>query len=977
MAVREGDGWTRAQELIPTELRPYLDRFDTLNPLQSAAVPAVLRTDRHLMVVAPTSSGKTLVGEVAALRSIINERKPAVWLLPARALAAEIAATTARWRQHGITSLELTGETNMSSAHIRRAQLWVATTEKFEALYRRSSLREHLDGVGCLIVDEVHLVGDAERGATLESVIARLRSEQSRTRIVALSATASNAAELAAWFNAELIRTDWRPTVLTTDVVPFDDGSSKSEYEAEQEGKDHALRRLVATVDDSGSLLVFCGSKLAVRRTAAVLAGLPFHRDDDEQVLAEATFAAGVGMHYRDAPQAARALRAFNARQLRMLVATTGLSTGVNTPARVVVIRDLVLGKDTPLEVSQAQQMLGRAGRAGQESHGYGYVLVPRRRESEWRAKLDIGYTVRSQVRGRLADVLLAEILLESITDRAGAATWFRGTFAFAQTRKDTDLGAAITSLIERGLVTDTEGALAVTDIGALTTRLMIDAASAGELRRAVASPALPLDADDAERIVLEMLVNNVAALREWPVNPRLYETWADDIRHTFGASAAVFDDEFGPSFALAAALAALREPSRIGRDLPPGATPAEIRRVIDTLPRYLSWVAALGYLGEGDWVPAVAGDLARRLTWWQLAPHPERGSGRLLWFLERLLEPETRRPRMPDLYRRARRAGFDTPDRIHRSPRGVDVSAEAFDMVAHGRALLDIAPPNGLALEHHASPVEGRLTVLTAVGAHRQRSSSRPAPMSLTLHHPDVVVHDVELSADLFLYTRDGDVAYQNLVTDLPDEVRSDGPDPVAVARELIARLPPSPVPPGAGTGRSFGTRRRSLAELLPQCAPDPQLAEVAAALATAVTDPLAQAAALRSNLSRLVPVGAPPVCALPVSAHGAGTLRPPAQVLVDGDPTAKEFECVFLALAGALGIHVGAAMSVDGRLVSLLQIRGDWYGATPSRAGEALKALDPPTVPKDLTPLPGIEHGEVATGPTYAWMADFTPTG
>ncbi|MGV9711277.1 DEAD/DEAH box helicase [Gordonia sp. NPDC003424] len=968
-SVPYGDDWTPVEELIPAGLRTYLDRFDRLNPLQAAAVPAVLRTDRHLMVVAPTSSGKTLVGEVAALRSIVLERKPAVWLLPARALAAEIATTTARWREHGISSLELTGETNMSSAHIRRAQLWVATTEKFEALYRRSSLREHLDSVGCLIVDEVHLVGDVERGATLESLIARLRSDQGRTRIVALSATASNAAELATWFNAQLIRTDWRPTVLTTEVVPFDDGNSKSDYEAEQEGKDRALQRLVRGIDDTGSLLVFCGSKLAVRRTAALLAGIGFHRDDDEQRLAEQAFAAGVGMHYRDAPQATRALRSFNARQIPTLVATTGLSTGVNTPARIVVIRDLVLGLDTPLEVSQAQQMLGRAGRAGQETHGYGYVLVPRQREAEWRAKLDIGYTVRSQVRGHLADVLLAEILLGSITGRDSAAAWFRGTFAYAQTKKDTDVGAAVNLLLKRGLVADTDGELTVTEIGALTTRLMIDAASAGGLRRALASPERPVDADDAERIVLEIVVNNVAALSDWPVNPRLYEPWADDVLDTYKAMAGSFDDEFGPSFALAAALAALRDPARIGRNLPRGATSAEIRRVIDTLPRYLSWAAALGYLGEGDWVPAVAGDLARRLTWWHLTPHPERGTGRLLWFLERLLEPENRRTRMPDLYRRARRAGFTTPDGINRSPRGVDVSPEQFDVVAYGRATLGIEPPDGLTLEHHASPVEGRLTVLTRVGSHRERSTARPAPPSLVLPHPDTGTHETELSADVFLFTRDGDVAYQNLVTDVPDARRPEQTDPVEDAREVLAHLDLTPQPAPAGQRRRSGHRGQTLAELLPQAAPDPQLAEVAAMLAPRNRDPVARAGALRTNLRRLLPV---------TPATAAGPPNPPATVFLEGTATAKEFECVFLSLAALLKLRVGAATTVDGRLVSLLHISRKWYRATPLPSAEtALKPLDPPTVPRGLTPLPGVEFDDAAGGPGFSWMADFTPVG
>src|SRR5690606_18968979 len=263
------------------------------------------------------------------------------------------------------------------------------------------------------------------RGATLESLIARLRAVEGRTRIVALSATVSNAAELAGWFNAQLVSSAWRPTVLTTQLIPYDPpppGSKREEYEA---AKDAALEpllgELLAPVPEGssvveaspttgpGSVLVFCGSKNGVRRTAALAAKVRF-RGVDDGALVDSTFARGVGIHFRDAPRAGRALEAFKDRKIRTLVATSGLSTGVNTPARSVVIRDLELGM-SPLEVSQAQQMFGRAGRAGQETEGFGFMLAPRDVEAAWRMKLAAGYTARSQVLDHLSDALLAEIL--------------------------------------------------------------------------------------------------------------------------------------------------------------------------------------------------------------------------------------------------------------------------------------------------------------------------------------------------------------------------------------------------------------------------------------------------------------------------------------------------------------------------------------------------------------------------------------
>lgn len=143
----------------------------------------------------------------------------------------------------------------------------------------------------------------------------------------------------------------------------------------------------------------------------------------------------------------------------------------------------------------------------------------------------------------------------------------------------------------------------------------------------------------------------------------------------------------------MAAAHLALREPRKLHAKPPPGISIAEFKRAIEDMPRHLAWIAALGYVAQATWAPAVAGDLARRLAWWNLAPHPQRGSGRLLWLLERLLEPENREPRMADLWSRARKAGFATPDGINAPPRNVDISPEGFAELIHGRADLQLSP--------------------------------------------------------------------------------------------------------------------------------------------------------------------------------------------------------------------------------------------------------------------------------------------
>ena len=986
--------WTPSSVLIPPDFQKFLTRYDRLNPLQSKAVPVVMSSPGHVMVVAPTSAGKTLIGEVAALRSIVGEGRPAVWLLPARALAAEIGETARRWTAHGIRAVELTGETNMSSDAVRRAQLWVATTEKFEALYRRSSLREFIGTVGCLIIDEVHLVGDPERGATLESLIARLRAVEARTRIVALSATVSNAEELASWFHAQLVRSPWRPTILNTQFVAYDGPGVEERRELHEGAKDRALRALVdelagttaasatpaapeptgvpgeaggATVANAdGGILVFCGSKNAVRRTAALLAGIDFRALDDDQ-LVEESFARGVGIHFRDAPRAGRALTAFKDRTLRILVATSGLSTGVNTPARFVVIRDLELGLSA-LEVSQAQQMFGRAGRAGQEPEGFGFMLVPRDQEGLWRHKLAAGYTARSRVVDRLADTVLAEILLRSIRHRTDAETWFQETFAYAQSDKtDDDVDDALDFLVRRGFVTESDDGLAVTEIGALTSRLMIDVESAADLLAALAEVPVPADAAEAEEYVLQMAATAVRSLREWPVNARTYGPMVEAALASWSRRVtARVSSDFGSRFCMAAAHLALRDPRTLHTKPPRGVAIADFRRAIDDMPRFLAWISALGYVGAATWAPAVAGDLARRLSWWNLSPSPERGSGRLLWLLERTLHQENRRTSMQKLWGRARGAGFGGPDRINTRPRDVDLSAEEFTQVVRGRADLQLAELDGHVLPVTSATEQSRLTVLSSTGARRAVSTVYPVIDRIEVAVPPGS-DTGRIAADVFLYTRDGDFAYRNLVAELTTDAVHTRCDPLLEVATMIDALPvvATVVRKASGLRRLLSSeRKRRRSALLALLAPDPHLRPVALALAEHATEAEHAVIALRTNLRALLTHG-----------YSYGP-RPAAVVLRSGYASDEEFELTLAALAGSLQFETGAATS-GRRVVALVKIGGLWHLASPS--DDPLAAIEA-LVPEDLPPvIRAVQEPEPEMTPVVVplcdWMQHFAP--
>lgn len=207
----------------------------------------------------------------------------------------------------------------------------------------------------------------------------------------------------------------------------------------------------------------------------------------------------------------------------------------------------------------------------------------------------------------------------------------------------------------------------------------------------------------------------------------------------------------FGSRFCMAAAHLALREPRKLHAKPPPGISIAEFKRAIEDMPRHLAWIAALGYVAQATWAPAVAGDLARRLAWWNLAPHPQRGSGRLLWLLERLLEPENREPRMADLWSRARKAGFATPDGINAPPRNVDISPEGFAELIHGRADLQLSPMIEVELAMETQSKMSRVTAMSNTGARRAIATTRPAQGRMDLPAPPSRASN-EIAADVSL---------------------------------------------------------------------------------------------------------------------------------------------------------------------------------------------------------------------------------
>ena len=141
-----------------------------------------------VLVAAPTSAGKTLVAEYG-IDKALGDGHTVIYTTPIKALSNQKFKDLARWLGKDRVGL-LTGD-NAIRPH---ADVVVMTTEVLRNMIYAASSR--ISELGLVILDEVHFLQDPYRGPVWEEVIMQLPGE---IQLVCLSATVSNATEVAAW----------------------------------------------------------------------------------------------------------------------------------------------------------------------------------------------------------------------------------------------------------------------------------------------------------------------------------------------------------------------------------------------------------------------------------------------------------------------------------------------------------------------------------------------------------------------------------------------------------------------------------------------------------------------------------------------------------------------------------------------------------------------------------------------------------
>ncbi|HLC64687.1 MAG TPA: DEAD/DEAH box helicase [Candidatus Nanoarchaeia archaeon] len=204
---------TDIKKRMPEKAYPIIESaISEFRPAQEKSINAGLLEGKNILVCTPTASGKTLIAELAAMKCILERRQKAVYIVPLKALATE-KTREFKERYGKIARVALSiGDKDSSDSYLSDYDLIVTTSEKLDSLIRHQS--PWIRAIGCIILDEVHLLNEPDRGPTLEVVITILRNLIPKAQIIALSATIGNPDELASWLDAKLVKDDWRPVKL-------------------------------------------------------------------------------------------------------------------------------------------------------------------------------------------------------------------------------------------------------------------------------------------------------------------------------------------------------------------------------------------------------------------------------------------------------------------------------------------------------------------------------------------------------------------------------------------------------------------------------------------------------------------------------------------------------------------------------------------------------------------------------------------
>ncbi|XP_075221945.1 mutagen-sensitive 301 [Lycorma delicatula] len=366
-----------------------------------------VKNRKNLVYALPTSGGKTLIAEILILNEILCREKNVIFVMPYVSIVQEKVRSLSPFAvELGFLIEEYAGAKGQFPPQKRRRKhtVFIATIEKALGLVHSYLESDRMSELGLVVVDELHLIGESRRGASLESMLVKLlfSSTGKEIQIIGMSATMGNIDEIAHFLKADLYTHDFRPVELKEYVKVEDEifhikckedppltfcSRTSFPYSPELKKQDpDEIGGLVREIAPDESCLVFCPSKKNCENVAMLICqildrNLLKFKMEEKYALYKAlksegngnvcnilnkTIPFGVAYHNSGLTTAERNLieEAFCAKTIFCICCTSTLAAGVNLPAKRVILRSPYIGREF-INLSRYKQMVGRAGRAG------------------------------------------------------------------------------------------------------------------------------------------------------------------------------------------------------------------------------------------------------------------------------------------------------------------------------------------------------------------------------------------------------------------------------------------------------------------------------------------------------------------------------------------------------------------------------------------------------------------------------------
>lgn len=375
-----------------------------------------IKKNKNILVVAPTSSGKTAVAKYGIINTVKNMKKRVMYSSPIKSLSNEkFNEFRNMLSKEDISVGLLTGDNKINidsdvlvvTTEIIRNYLVKLTENNYELI--TDSI---MDSIGCVIMDEIHFINDPKRGKIWEDVIILLKQD---IQLIMLSATIDKPVNFASWITSikpkplALIKEDKRLIPLTYNI--FANKEMHNIMLLKEFPKVDPVNCTIKNIvnymkkNDLFNAIFFSFSKKKCEQyslqidldlvdnnfgieTAHIFdykIGIYRHmfEKNPRYITLRNLIIKGIAYHHAGLPVILKEIVEilFKEGRIKILFATETFAVGINSPVRSVVFMELekydssIIATRRMISSAEFKQMSGRAGRRGLDTHGY--VIIP------------------------------------------------------------------------------------------------------------------------------------------------------------------------------------------------------------------------------------------------------------------------------------------------------------------------------------------------------------------------------------------------------------------------------------------------------------------------------------------------------------------------------------------------------------------------------------------------------------------------